>query len=234
MVAIKNPLIILMFALAFTPLQAQNIGGHKSIDDSDVNPWIADKKSDYEFVYHFGDSEWEYNLVIIVADDKVYGLKSWGEFNDDATAWIRLYQPLTNARIVDDMFYCDEMMGQFAIYQGDQKGLKLLDEETQDLHVGYEFGPQSFYIGEFFEGQYPVASYRIVTEKYLNTKTKDELKIMRNEIFARYGYQFIPGGKMDTYFRKQAWYTPQHSKVDQFLTPLEKQNIKAIQAAETR
>ena len=55
---------------------------------------------------------------------------------------------------------------------------------------------------------------------------------MRNEIFARYHYKFRPGGAMDTYFKQQDWYSGQHDNVNDFLTELEKANIKLIRQIE--
>lgn len=55
---------------------------------------------------------------------------------------------------------------------------------------------------------------------------------MRNEIFARYGYKFKTGGKMDSYFQQQDWYKKQHDNVNDFLTGIEQQNIKLIQQIE--
>jgi hypothetical protein len=63
--------------------------------------------------------------------------------------------------------------------------------------------------------------------------SKIELKIIRNEIFARYGMIFKKGSEMDLYFKKQDWYQPQYKSVDQFLTQLEKDNLTIIKKAES-
>lgn len=57
---------------------------------------------------------------------------------------------------------------------------------------------------------------------------------MRTELFARYGYKFKEGGKMDEYFKKQKWYRPQHSNVNDFLTELEMRNLELIRTEEKR
>ncbi len=62
--------------------------------------------------------------------------------------------------------------------------------------------------------------------------TKNELEIMRNEIFARYGLKFSLGGEMDLYFRQQKWYKPQYENVTKFLTQLELGNIELIKEIE--
>ena len=75
---------------------------------------------------------------------------------------------------------------------------------------------------------------RRLTEKELCKMSKYELKIMRNEIFARYGYKFIEGGTMDKYFSHKDWYRGDYDNVDDFLTPIEKHNINLIQKCEKK
>ena len=55
---------------------------------------------------------------------------------------------------------------------------------------------------------------------------------MRNEIFARYGHAFIPGGEMERYFNNQKWYKNKHIDATKLLTDIEKQNIKLIKKHE--
>jgi hypothetical protein len=58
-----------------------------------------------------------------------------------------------------------------------------------------------------------------------------ELRLIRNEIFARYWYKFKDPA-LQTYFAKQDWYKPLFDDVESFLTPLERANIKFIQEKE--
>lgn len=55
----------------------------------------------------------------------------------------------------------------------------------------------------------------------------EDLDIMRNEIFAAYGYQF-KGEKWQNYFGKQSWYRPRFDNVDDQLTETDKHNIDLI------
>lgn len=55
----------------------------------------------------------------------------------------------------------------------------------------------------------------------------EELDIMRNEIYAEYGFIFKTA-KWKTYFESQPWYQPQYNNVDQFLSETDKANIKFI------
>ena len=64
----------------------------------------------------------------------------------------------------------------------------------------------------------------IMYTDYLDT---NELDIMRNEIYASYGYAFKTK-KWQDYFSKKTWYKPHYNNVDNLLSPIEKENIKTI------
>lgn len=58
-----------------------------------------------------------------------------------------------------------------------------------------------------------------------------ELRIMRNEIYARHGYIFkLP--ELKEYFLMQSWYVPTSEDVTNSLTSLEKENIESIKRYE--
>ena len=100
---------------------------------------------------------------------------------------------------------------------------------TQDH---YELGIKRGLIESMYPGKYTFASTIELNPEKLTKMSSYELKIIRNEIYARYGYKFKEGGEMDAYFRKISWYKPQHSDVNSFLTELEKSNIKLIRTEE--
>lgn len=84
-------------------------------------------------------------------------------------------------------------------------------------------------------GDFPQASLLRLSKAYLQTLSKTELKLMRNEIFARYGYQFKKGGNMNTHFETKSWYAKipaAKGNIQQKLSLIEKQNIAAIRALE--
>ena len=80
---------------------------------------------------------------------------------------------------------------------------------------------------------YPQASDRLLTADDVNNLSGWELKIMRNEIFARYGYIF-KSEEMRNYFMYQKWYIPKYENVDDMLTDVEKKNIELIKRYESR
>ena len=81
------------------------------------------------------------------------------------------------------------------------------------------------------QGKYQVASQRELTAADLQGKSSAELKIMRNEIFARYGYVFKTKD-MKEYFGSQPWYRPSAADVTRKLTALEKKNVELIKRFE--
>jgi hypothetical protein len=82
-------------------------------------------------------------------------------------------------------------------------------------------------------GKYPFASQRYLTREELSALSDAELRIMRNEIFARHGYIFKTDA-MNRYFSRQPWYRPQGGNVIDRLSPIELANVTTIKATEKR
>ena len=61
----------------------------------------------------------------------------------------------------------------------------------------------------------------------LGILNKDELWILRNTIFAKYGYKFTSEFLMK-YFSQFEWYNPQFENVDEYLSIIDKKNIDKI------
>lgn len=66
----------------------------------------------------------------------------------------------------------------------------------------------------------------------LSGMSSSALRLMRNEIFARYGYEFR-SQLLTTYFRSTNWYDPYCESVDGLLSKNEKARIEAIKKAES-
>jgi hypothetical protein len=78
-----------------------------------------------------------------------------------------------------------------------------------------------------------VVSQKLSPEK-VHTLSPERLKYLRNEIFARHGYQFPPGNLND-HFQKQPWYRPtstDQSAVGAELSVLEHENLLIVIAEE--
>ena len=67
-----------------------------------------------------------------------------------------------------------------------------------------------------------------------NSFSLDDLRILRNEIFARKGYIF-KSEDLNNYFSKFEWYNPRFKsdEIDNYLTEVDKQNIEVIAGYET-
>jgi hypothetical protein len=80
-------------------------------------------------------------------------------------------------------------------------------------------------------GEYPEASQRELKPEDLENMMKDELGMMRNEIFARHGYCFRKRDARDV-FEEMEWYVPDNVDVRDKLTEIEKKNIAMIKRYE--
>lgn len=67
----------------------------------------------------------------------------------------------------------------------------------------------------------------LLREDFLWGKSQSELRIMRNEIFARYGYIF-QSEDLKNYFNSKKWYKPALNNVNELLTEIDKKNIELI------
>ena len=229
-------LFVFGFSVLFSlPTFAQYIG-FDQIDEEKVKPWIPKLTIEYDGVYHFGDSELESDLILLPTPTGYVAQIRSGEWSEDATEWILHYQNLSNIRIEGNRFFSDQTDGAFVIYgEGEDRvrGLRVNKPWSGIPEKGeYEIGTKSGLAKTYFSGKYPYASIRPLNKEELKGMSKVQLQIMRNEIFARYGYIFRSGGKMETYFSKQDWYRPQHTDVNDFLTEIEKGNIQLIRKFE--
>lgn len=67
----------------------------------------------------------------------------------------------------------------------------------------------------------------ILSREKLLDKELNELRVIRNEVFARHGYIFN-SHDLDSIFRTKEWYSPSKTNVDKDLTEVEKEYIKMI------
>lgn len=70
-----------------------------------------------------------------------------------------------------------------------------------------------------------------LTESDLVGLSAEELRLARNEIYARHGFIFGPKD-LQSYFEKQSWYKPNPNYSDSLLSNIEHKNIEIIQVYE--
>ncbi len=207
---------------------------------SKLNSWEEKRIEGYEGIYAFGFSEAETEFTIAVNGNNVNAqLKSgyWKEQNGKLIGWQYVYSNYSNVRIEGRFFYSDESNGEFVLLEKEGGFIKCLKLNKPPVQTGVE---GQFEIAERIEatyedligGKYPETKFELLSEHELKQRTPEELRIMRNEIFARYGYIFRAGGEMESYFKRQAWYKGTEKSVDSWLTTIEKDNIKLIQKVE--
>jgi hypothetical protein len=80
-------------------------------------------------------------------------------------------------------------------------------------------------------GDYPESSLITLQDEDLRNKDAWELRVMRNEIFARHGYIF-KSEDMRSHFLNSGWYIPRYENVEVSLTSIEKANIELIKRYE--
>ena len=235
---IKNFLLALILTFVTLNANSQIISNYEipfeKIDSSKFEKWIAKNKSDYQGFYHLGFSEREYTLFIAFAGDTCFAQLRWGEFIGNN--WIQYFQSFDKIKILGNKLISEDLYAEFAILNRDGKKIKgIILSRPQAWQQGKyppEFGSHDPAIYLFFDGKFPQASYQLLTIKELQQISSQDLKIMRNEIYARYGYKFVLNGEMDKYFKSQEWYIPRNNNVDSIITGLEKINIELIRLIE--
>jgi hypothetical protein len=207
------------------------------IQKESLTTWTVTTTKEYEGTYKFGISEGECELRIIICDSIVVAQTSCYSVDTINGGFIDTFMTFTNVRIEDNKFFSDQTNGEFVIYKNEYgivAGLFVYNPWTFKFNNGGEFGSILPDEGVYLVGNYPFASTRILTEQELEKYTLDQLKVMRNEIYARYGLIFQKGGQMDKHFSGQKWYRRNYDKVDHWLTKIELINIETIKKVEKK
>lgn len=78
----------------------------------------------------------------------------------------------------------------------------------------------------------PDSDKRVLSEKDIATLSKGQLRLARNEIYARHGYVF-KSADLQKYFSSKSWYNPDPS-YSSSLDEVEKENVQLLKASEDR
>jgi len=128
-----------------------------------------------------------------------------------------------------DLYPKYDHMSLYTNYKIDSNGnIILLDSVRFFDFTKYGVIDSDYFIGCFGKirgGElYDWDDWNMTISEYLDSR---DLDIMRNEIYAEYGYIFT-SEKWKKYFEAKPWYTPKHENVDEFLTEIDKANIQTI------
>jgi hypothetical protein len=177
----------------------------------------------YEGVYHFGKSEAESDFVLVVSEGTVTAQIRSGEWQTKPKRWRKVFQTLINVRIVSDKFCSKETEGDFVTFISEGKknyGLRVGKPWSGSAEIGQlEIGARNRSLADYYKGSYPQASYKVLKPADLIGYTKDQLTLMRNEVFARYGHTFSKNEKLRLYFTKKEWYQAEKVSLNLVLTP---------------
>jgi hypothetical protein len=91
--------------------------------------------------------------------------------------------------------------------------------------------PERENVGGSVPGKYPEGSTRLLTYTDVTGKSAWDLKIMKNEIYARHGYLFKTP-ELKSYFERQSWYKPMYDDVSDLLNNIEKENAAFLKGYE--
>lgn len=192
--------------------------------------------------YHFGESEGEWDLIVIpykggIIIQIMEGY--WG--NDKRTgklAWLTKYTTFNDVKVTGKKFQFGKYSGLFATYTGKiEKAVLLFGSPTEDKLYGADTAEAGHYgmnLKTYFHNKtYSELSTQVISGSYLAGKTKEQLKYMRNEVFAYYGLIFQTPA-VSAQFAKKDWYKPWRKNVEECLTAIEKQNLALIKQYETK
>jgi len=216
----------------------QTAFGTEIMPASAFTKWVAATPKAYKGVYHFGESEAESDFALVVSEGVIIAQIRSGEWGTRPERWRKVYQTLANVRIVGNKFYSKDTEGDFVIFSNE-------DKKTYGLRIGkpgsgladkeqLEVGARIKSLASYYEGSYQQASYEVLEPAELAKYNKEQLLLMCNEVYARYGYSFSKNEKLRLYFTKKEWYQAEKVTLDLVLTPIEKQNLLTIQAAEAQ
>lgn len=115
-----------------------------------------------------------------------------------------------------ELYRAQKSDGELSTWVTGEKAYSLRKTEWPDL------APESK-----LQGRYTFASTQPLGFDILALYSTRQRRLMRNEIFARYGYRF-KDPELRSYFVAQPWYIPSADDVTAKLTPLEKFNVEVL------
>jgi hypothetical protein len=204
-----------------------------TVSKSFVKDYIPKDKNDYMGCYSFGYSEGEYVIRFILNKKGIIMQKTSYEITPkDQTRFIKVYENIEFDKLNNNKFVNKKYEGTFIEVTVDKKIQKGLLLKNLKLDIS-EFPNQYINFEKCLEGKYKKTFYKYLTKDDIKDLSLKELKIMRNEIFARYNYKFKAGGEMSKYFSSKPWYRAENSNVDRYLTKIEKANVSFLKKEES-
>lgn len=201
---------------------------NEELDVSTINNIQRPEKQDFEGSYYFGASESESQLDVLFSNGNFFARTAYYEMGVDN--WVAKLDRLS-INYLDGKVIIDATEYKLATANNDNGFISDFYESEEGKTIHYiQFNPGG--ILEKPKGKYPESGFVKLTAEDLKGLSKVDLKLMRNELFARKGYVFKKGGKMDAYFSNQDWYSEIPKKDALDFNSIEKHNIELISKLE--
>lgn len=113
----------------------------------------------------------------------------------------------------------------------EQEEIITLEDTEAEPTTEVDLEPNASTKGVITDGLYHITSTRLLTTDDIKGLSKAELRIARNEIFARHGYIF-KSKDLAEYFGQFEWYRPISSNVSSELSKIETNNVNFLKAHE--
>ena len=195
-------------------------------------------------IYHFGESEGEWDMVFLECEGKLFVQVWYGDWGKDENThqdyWKQVCKTYNQCSLDGNTLSLGKFKGRFANYIEDGKlsrALLLFCDPIAGISLGKDTADVGFY-NSFPKGRHYDDKNRnqlsliVQPDDFFKNKTRQELKVLRNTIYANYGYQFQKGSEMEQYFSKKSWYHAYLKDVSVCLTDIEQKNIQTIMRLE--
>jgi hypothetical protein len=106
-----------------------------------------------------------------------------------------------------------------------QDNFRVIDTSNNVTNIGFSDGKRVIY-----DGFLPLLDY-ILSDSTLAVLNKEELRLLRNTIYAKHGFIF-QSNDLRIHFQRFNWYNPRRNNVDALLTDVDKWNVGRIQSFE--
>ena len=173
---------------------------HDTIQPGDMRYWRDRQITPRKLGKHSG-AEWK---VLVAEVEAIHGKR----FDDDP--WLQQY--------FDDRYWY------FPSDKYDAKKLSAIERKNLEILAGAQKRQRNVAIlpgdMEFFEN-------KLISERMLNGLSLHELRLLRNEIYARHGRMFRAEW-LQQYFFFQPWYNPDENFKDEELSGNDKVNVETI------
>ena len=173
---------------------------HETIQPGDMRFWRDRQITARKLGKHSG-AEWK---VLLAEVEAIHGKR----FDDDP--WLQQY--------------FDERYWYFPDEKYDAKKLSTIERKNLDILAGAQKKQRNVAI---LPGDMELFQNKAISERMLNGLSLHELRLLRNEIYARHGRMFRAEW-LQQYFFFQPWYNPDENFKDEELSGTDKANVETI------